>query len=139
MKPKFKNIKDAMLSKRGSDKIVAILNNRFCLSYTEYTDGTFSKDIAIHFLYNKSVRHTDVVYWLGSLQCFKRALRLELERKRFFITGFGRNYVDDVKAHIIDYRKSKQRFRQLDRALKAYIENKKENYEIIEKVLASSK
>lgn len=103
MIPKFYNISYAMAAKRNTDKIVAILNNRFCLAYSQYTDGTYAKDISIHFLFK------DVVYTLTHLECFKRAFCVEMNKyKGVKNVGFVRNFVNDYKVKVIDYRKSKQ-------------------------------
>ena len=130
MIPTLFNIKDAMEVKRPTDKIVAILNNKFCLSYAQYTDLSYSKNISIHFLLN------DTCYHLTHLEAFKRALFLEQTKYKDSISlGLVLNFANEYHIKIIDCRKSNQRYRQLERALKSYVENKLENYELIQKFL----
>lgn len=126
MIPTLFNIKDAMATKRPTDKILAILDNRFCLAYSQYTDLTYCKYISIHFLLN------DTVYTLTHLEAFKKALFFEQNKYKGSISlGFVQNFANQYHIKIIDCRKSNQRYRQLERALKLYVEQNLPNSNII--------
>jgi len=130
MIPKFKNISDAMLAQRDTDKIIAILDNRFCLSRGLYTNGNYSDDIRVQYLFKGKV------YLLCSLESFKRAYKNYMENvPNFEPIGCVKNYANEIKSKIVDNRKTKQQCRQLKKALENYVNNKLENHELISKWL----
>ena len=51
----YKNITDAMKAERPADKIIRVLNNKVCLAYSQYTNGTYETVPTVFSLNNGTV------------------------------------------------------------------------------------
>ncbi len=105
------NITDAMKQQRDCDRIIAVLNNKFCLARCLFTNGNYDTCLTIFSLNNGKV------YSLGDAQNIGNLVEKYIANMPNVSTGLS--YNEQTKRHEVKHNKNKKYKQQFRRALKA--------------------
>jgi hypothetical protein len=108
-----------MEAERGCDRIIKILNNKFCIAQMKQTDGTFYKlrGREIHTIFGLD---NGICYSYGQHESNLKDLKAWIDRHVFSLPNTERQmvgYTYGYRMKTADNRKYKKRYRKLLRAL----------------------